>query len=71
MNLGQLRKALNTAASHYRSDGQKDIADALSLFATNLIIGDDSQTVTGLVSRIKKAQKPTATRSRSRSGRRR
>lgn len=62
MTLGELRKVLRTAEAHYRSDGRGEMADALSSLATDLIKGDDSQSVASFVSRVEKARKPTAPR---------
>jgi hypothetical protein len=71
MNMAQLRKVLRTAADHYLGDGRRDMADALSSFAANLLKGDDSQTVAAFVSRIKKARKPTGARTARKSSRKR
>ena len=35
MNLAQMRTVLRTAEVQYRQDGREDVADALSLLATN------------------------------------
>jgi hypothetical protein len=71
MKLGQLRKVLKTAESHYRSDGRGDLADLLSTFTTNLLKGNDSQTVAAFVSGIQKARKSVVARTTARSGRER
>jgi hypothetical protein len=69
MKLHELREVLRTAEAHYRNDGRGDIADGLSSALTNLLIGDDSETVSAFVRRIKQAWKPTAARPAGRSGR--
>jgi hypothetical protein len=71
MKLAQLREVLSTAGSHYRSDGRGDIADALCAFTTNLLKGDESETVSAFISRVKKARKPAVARTAGGSGRRR
>lgn len=71
MNLGQFRKVLRTAESHYRGDGRGEIADALSSLATDLLKGDDSQSVASFVSRVQKAWRPPAPRSGNRGKRKR
>lgn len=60
MKLAQLRNVLRMTASHYRSDGFSDVADALSTFEANLIKGNDSDAVSKLVNRIVKARKPAS-----------
>lgn len=71
MNLGQLRKVLRTAESHYRSDGRGEMADALSSLVTDLLNGNDSQSVASFVSRVEKAWKPPAPRSGNKGKRKR
>ena len=71
MNLVQLRKVLRTAEGHYRGYGRGDIADALSLLATNLLKGDDSQSVAAFVSRVEKARTPAVARTAGKSRRKR
>jgi len=69
MNLGQLRNVLRTVEDQYRTDGRKDIADALSLFAANLLKGNDSQTVAAFASRIRKARKSAVARAANKKAR--
>ena len=71
MKLGELRKVLRTAESHYRSDGRGELADALALLATDLIKGDDSQSVASFVIRVEKARKPPSPRSGNKGKRKR
>jgi hypothetical protein len=62
MNVGQLRNVLKAAEAHYRRDGKREVADALSVFAANLLQGDDSKTVSAFVREIEKARKPPTPR---------
>lgn len=71
MNIGQLRKVLKTAETHYRTDDRAEVADALSAFATNLLQGDDTKTVAAFVKEIEKARIPAISRSRGARQRRR
>lgn len=58
MNIRQLRQLLKTAETHYRADGNREIANALSDFVENLLIGKESAKVSTLVSQIETARKP-------------
>lgn len=71
MNLGQLRKVLQTAEGQYRQDGRGDVADALSSFSSNLLRGNESVTVSAFVSRIEKARRPPVPTGKSAKGRKR
>lgn len=71
MKVGELRKVLEVAGGHYREDGRKAEADALSMFAANLLEGDAGSTVAAFVKRVEKARKPRPAarpRTRSRAG---
>lgn len=71
MNIGQLRKVLKTAETHYRTDDRVEVADALSAFAANLLQGNDTKSVAAFVKEIEKARTPETSRSRSARQRRR
>jgi hypothetical protein len=71
MNIAQLRNVLKTAEVHYRSDGNREVADALSAFSANLLQGDGSKTVAAFVSRVEKARRPIVSRSAGKSRRKR
>lgn len=62
MNLGQLRKVLRAAEGHYRAEGQEDVADGLRSFSANVLKGNDSETVSAFVGRVKRARKPSISR---------
>ncbi len=68
MKVGELRKVLEVTGLHYREDGRKAEADALSMFAANLLEKESDSTVAAFVKRVEKARKPRpAARSRTRS----
>jgi hypothetical protein len=53
-----LRNVFEVAARHCRQDGKMEEAEALSIFATNLLRADDGGTVAALVREILGARKP-------------
>ena len=57
MKVAQFRATLLAAAHHYKQDGRLEEAAALSLLATNLLEGVDSQTVAQFVARVHEAKK--------------
>jgi hypothetical protein len=71
VKVGELRKVLEVAGGHYREDGLKAEADALSMFAANLLEGEGESTVAAFVKRVEKARKPRPAvrpRTRARAG---
>ena len=65
MNIGQLKKVLQTAAELQRDAGNEDAARDLTALATNLLKDKDSETVAAFVKRVEKARNPPATKAKA------
>ena len=65
MNIGQLKKVLEAAASQYRDAGNAEVAGNLSDLATNLLKDSDTETVAAFVKRVEKARNPPAPKAKS------
>jgi len=64
MNIGQLKRVLQTAAELQREAGNEDAARDISALATNLLKDSDAETVAAFVKRVNKARNPPAPKAR-------
>ena len=55
MNVKQLRKILNLEASHFREEGERDMAEAVASVA-NLLKGREHMQVSEFVDRVERAR---------------